>query len=51
MVQGIGCGILHVYSALIDNPGHLRALSPTDDLLLLRQVVAGSIPVSRSTPH
>jgi hypothetical protein len=25
--------------------------SPTDDLLLLKHVVAGSIPVSRSTPH
>jgi hypothetical protein len=41
------------YHILIDNPEHLlrRHRSPTDALLLLRQVVAGSIPVSRPTLH
>jgi hypothetical protein len=39
MVQGIGCGILHVYSALIDDPVTCWHRSPTDALLLLRQVI------------
>ena len=38
MVQGIAYGILHVYSALIDDPVTCRHRSRTDALLLLRQV-------------